>query len=213
MLPGLCTALADGGAADSALHIRDAILDKRIDAESLLSVSLARNQKAIRTSSLHMGLSPDLVWLVGELGSCPLAHHLQAQVCSHLARDWDRGYCPFCGSWPAFIEAQHGSRTLRCSFCALAWDLQSHRCIYCGSNGGDFVSATPDASRLQRHVELCAKCGHYTKVIDVPNPTPFPLLAIEDLASMDLDQGAMERQYRRPELYDLNGVDPFRSPC
>jgi hypothetical protein len=38
-------------------------------------------------------------------------------------------------------------------------------------------------------------------------------LAIEDLASMDLDQGAMGREYRRPELYDLNGVEPFKSPC
>ena len=27
-----------------------------------------------------MGFSPDLVWLIGELGSSPLAHHLQQQV-------------------------------------------------------------------------------------------------------------------------------------
>ena len=46
-----------------------------IDADSLLGVSLARNQKAIRTSALHMGFSPDLVWLIGELGSAPLAYH------------------------------------------------------------------------------------------------------------------------------------------
>jgi formate dehydrogenase maturation protein FdhE len=227
LLPGLCMALAEGGAADSALHILDAILDERIDAESLLSVSLARNHEAIRTSSLHMGLSPDLVWLIGELGSCPLAHHLQIQLLGEWGRVqfssagdgkvhptpfWDHGYCPCCGSWPAFIEAQPGSRSLRCSFCAFAWDLQSHRCIYCGNSGKDFVSATPDASR-QRHLELCAQCGNYTKVIEVPEPTPFPLLAIEDLASMDLDQGAMGREYRRPELCDLNSVEPFKSPC
>ena len=36
------------------------------------------------------------------------------------------------------------------------------------------------------------------------DPTPFPLLAIEDLASMDLDRGAMKRDYRRPELFDLD---------
>ena len=68
-LPSFCGALAEGGAGDSALHIRDALLHGQIDAGSLLSVSLARNQKAIRTSSLHMGFSPDLVWLIGELGS------------------------------------------------------------------------------------------------------------------------------------------------
>ena len=65
LLP-LCTALAECGAGESALHIRDAIAANGIDADSLLGVSLARNQKAIRTSALHMGFSPDLVWLIGD---------------------------------------------------------------------------------------------------------------------------------------------------
>ena len=51
---------------------------------------------------------------------------------------------------------------------------------------------------------------NYTKVIDVATPTPFPLLAIEDLATMDLDQGAMERGYRRPELFDLDTIEPLK---
>jgi FdhE protein len=211
-LPDLCTALADGGATVSAIHIRDAILDKRIDAGSLLSVSLARNQKAIRTSALHMGLSPDLVWLVGELGSCPLAYHLQTRL-SADPDTWDRGYCPVCGSWPTFIESHHASRALRCSFCAFAWDLRSHRCIYCGNSGDDFLAAAPDVNRGDRSVELCSKCGNYTKAIGVAEATPFPLLAIEDLASMDLDQGAMSRGYQRPELYDLDTVEPFKATC
>jgi formate dehydrogenase maturation protein FdhE len=209
-LPELCNALADGGASDSAIHIRDAILDQRIDAGSLLSVSLARNQKAIRTSALHMGLSPDLVWLVGELGSCPLAYHLQTRL-SADPDIWDRGYCPSCGSWPTFIETRDTIRALRCSFCAFAWDLRSRRCIYCGNSGDDFVVAAPDVNRGDRSVELCSKCGNYTKAIEVAEATPFPLLAIEDLASMDLDQAAMTRGYRRPALYDLDAIEPIRA--
>ena len=131
LLP-LCTALAECGAGESALHIRDAIAANGIDADSLLGVSLARNQKAIRTSALHMGFSPDLVWLIGELGSAPLAHHLSSIVHRPSSIDdgrstiddlWDRGYCPFCGSWPAYIEAHDGTHTLRCSYCALGWSL------------------------------------------------------------------------------------------
>ena len=160
-----------------------------------------------------MGFSPDLVWLVGELGSCPLAYHLQTRLLAADPRtgtvvrpeDWDRGYCPFCGSWPAFIESCDGLHTLRCSFCALAWGLKSHRCIYCGNAGEHFVA--------ERRIDLCAKCGNYTKVIEVKDPTPFPLLAIEDLASMDLDRGAMTRNYRRPELFDLDPIEPIKSTC
>ena len=164
LLP-LCTALAECGAGESALHIRDAIAANGIDADSLLGVSLARNQKAIRTSALHMGFSPDLVWLIGELGSAPLAHHLSSHRPSSIVRstmddrrstiDWDRGYCPFCGSWPAFIEAHDDAHMLRCSYCALGWSLQSHRCVYCGNAGEDFVAAAPDVNQPQRRVELC----------------------------------------------------------
>jgi hypothetical protein len=237
VLPELCNALAECGAGDSAVHIRDAIVAKAIDADSLLSVSLARNQKAIRTSALHMGFSPDLLWLIGELGSAPLAHHLSASIVhrpsssddrqtpiddgrspiddgrSPIDDHWDRGYCPCCGSWPVFIEAQDGAHTLRCSYCAFAWSLHSHRCVYCGNAGENFVAAAPDVTRPQRRVELCGQCSGYTKVIDVTEPTPFPLLAIEDLATLQLDQGAMDRGYRRPELFDLDTIEPRTSTC
>ncbi len=225
-LEPICTTLAEGGAGDSALHIRDAIVRKDIDAVSLLSVSLARNHNAIRTSALHMGFSPDLVWLIGELASSPLAHHLQRKwgrvhFFSESGQkmhptpfsDWDRGYCPFCGSWPVLIEAVGGSRTLRCSYCALAWTLSSDRCIYCGNAGEDFVAAAPDVRRPQQRVELCGTCSGYTKVIDVSAPTPFPLLAIDDLATMGLDSGAMDRGYRRPELFDLDAIAPRTPAC
>ena len=216
ILPPLCTALAEGGAGDSAVHIRDAITGHSIDAESLLRVSLARNQKAIRTSALHMGLSPDLVWLIGELGSAPLANRLATTMDdgrSTIDDSWNRGYCPLCGSWPAFIEGMSGDLVLRCSYCALGWSLTPHRCVYCGNADDTFVSAAPDLAHPARRVELCGRCSGYTKVIDVGEPTPFPLLAIADLATIDLDQGSMDRGYRRPELFDLDTIEPRTSMC
>lgn len=208
----LCNALAESGAGESALHVRDALISHDIDADSLLSVSLARNQKAIRTSALHMGFSPDLVWLVGELGSAPLAHHLSGSLKGSFD-EWDRGHCPFCGSWPALIEYCAGAYALRCSYCSLGWHLHAHRCAYCGNHGEDFIAAAPDVSRPQRRVELCGRCSGYTKVIEVQSPAPFPLIAVADLATMDLDEGAMSRGYRRPELFDLDAIEPRTSTC
>jgi hypothetical protein len=218
-LPALCYALVEGGAGEAVEHVSHALATGEIDADSLLRVSLARNEKAIRTSALHMGLSPDLVWLIGELGSSPLAHHLQKRLLARGdltegAKAWDRGYCPCCGSWPVFIEVVNGSRLLRCSFCAASWELTSKRCVYCGNAGDDFVAAAPDVARADRRVELCGTCGSYTKVIEGASPTPFPLLAIEDLASVDLDQGAMTREYGRPKLVDLDALEPSpRGDC
>lgn len=219
MLPEVCDVLARGGAGESAVHIKDALTTGEMNAESLLRVSFARDQKAIRTSSIHMGMAPDLVWLVGELGSSVLAHRLQASVLTapglhERVRDWDRGYCPCCGSWPALVEWLNGARVLRCSFCAASWELTSHRCIYCGNADKRFVAAAPDMAHQGRRLELCGGCGSYTKVIEVGSLTPFPLVAIEDLATMDLDEGAIGREYGRPPLFDLDAIDPpARSGC
>jgi FdhE protein len=210
-LPSICIVLAEGGAGESADHIGQALATGKIDADSMLRVSLARNRKAIRTGAQHLGLAPDLLWLIAELGSAPLAHHLTADlnIGTTGSPHWNHGYCPFCGSWPAFIESAGGFRVLRCSFCAFGWPLPCERCIYCDNPNADFVRAALDVTRTNRTVELCGRCGGYTKVIEMTTPTPFPLVAVEDLATIDLDSGAMERGYRRPDLIDLEGIEPL----
>ena len=116
-----------------------------------------------------------------------------------LAR-WDHGVCPACGSWPALMEAAEAGHTLRCSFCAMGWTLASYRCVYCGNDGETFLTAAPNPDIPGRRLQLCGACGGYAKVLDLPAPTEFPLVAIEDLASLDLDMAAIERQYGRPAL-------------
>src|SRR5205814_7646083 len=109
----LCDALAEAGAGDAASHIRSTLDETRIDAGSLLTASLQRDQTAIRTGATHRGLSPDVLWLVAELAVSPFAHALQecllapADAASPLTAAltaWSHGYCPMCGSWPALAE-------------------------------------------------------------------------------------------------------------
>ena len=212
-LPRFCDALARGGAGESAGHIAAALETGSIDAGSLLAASLSRDQTAIRTGALHRGLAPDLVWLVGELAVGPFAHALQRVTLGNAgdenviaARDaWNRGYCPACGSWPALAEFAGGHRVLRCSFCAVGWELTAYGCIYCRERAKPFVTAAPDLERPTRRVEICGSCAGYLKTVDAPELTPFPLVAIADLETMDLDLAAMENGYRRPQLPDVTG--------
>jgi FdhE protein len=216
----LCRELSAGGAGEAADRIRHAVEEARIDIGSLLSSSLARDQEAIRAGALHRGLSPDLLWLVAELAISPFAHALQhlllapagAAASATLETDeaplaraldkWPHGYCPACGSWPALAEIVSGRRMLRCSFCSLAWELPDCRCIYCGSEHG-IATLAPEGHRGEGRVEVCAACRGYLKVIDVAAPAPFPLVAIADLETAELDVVAMERGYTRPRLKDL----------
>ena len=207
----LCDALANGGAGEAATHIRESMDGGKLEPASLLTASLHRDQAALRTGALHRGLSPDLMWLVAELAVSPFVHALQRMLfgglgAGHLqnALDaWDRGYCPACGSWPAVAEVAGGHRTLRCSFCSCAWELNTYACIYCDERGEDFVTAAPDTERKDRRIEMCATCGGYLKTIDVPELSPFPLLSISDIETTDLDVAAMEHGYRRPALKDF----------
>lgn len=203
----LCRELAAGGAGEAADHVGAAIESGGLEPGSLLAASLARDQDAIRQGAAHRGLAPDLVWLVAELAVSPFAHALQralfapaADAVARAADTWERGYCPACGSWPALAEVAGGHRILRCSFCAAGWELNSYACIYCLESAEAFVTAAPDEERKDRRVELCRACGGYLKTVDVAELSPFPLLAIADLETMDLDMAAMERGYARPRL-------------
>jgi FdhE protein len=206
----LCDALAEGGAGEAALHIRGAIDSGNIEVGSLLAASLKRDQAAIRTGATHRGLSPDLVWLVAELAVSPFTHTLQRLLLhsdtaplAEALTGWNRGYCPACGSWPALAEVVGGHRTLRCSFCSSAWELPAYACIYCDESGEPFVTAAPDADRKDRRLVVCSSCGGYLKTIDLGELSPFPLLAISDIETTDLDVAAMEHGYARPPLKDI----------
>jgi FdhE protein len=209
-----CNRLAEGGAGSAALHIRDALERRRLSGRSLLAALLARDQSAVRMGADQMGVAADLLWLIGELAVGPLANHLQRALFLHdggnrrgdddvALTSWDRGYCPACGSWPAFAEVCGGEQQLRCSFCGGTWAPASYRCTYCDEAGDAFITAAPDMERVGRRLELCGTCGGYLKVIEVRERTPFALLPIEDLATTDLDVIAMDRGYGRPPLRDL----------
>ena len=210
-LLALCDALAAGGAGEAATHIKDELAAGKLEAASLLTASLHRDQAALRSGAVHRGLSPDLMWLVAELAVSPFAHALQRLLFGAVASDelraaldaWNHGYCPACGSWPAVGEVAGGHRTLRCSFCSCAWELTTYACIYCADGGDGFVTAAPDAERKDRRIEVCAGCGGYLKTIDVPELSPFPLLSISDIETTDLDVAAMEHGYARPGLKDF----------
>ena len=210
----LCEALAAGGAGETATHIRDAIDNGSMESGSLLAASLARNQAAIRTGATHRGLAPDLVWLVAELAVSPFVHTLQRTLFSSPTDDtlrsalegWNRGYCPACGSWPALAEVVGGHRTLRCSFCSSAWELNQYACIYCEESGEEFVTAAPNEERKDRRVEVCTACGGYLKTVDLAELSPFPLLSISDIETTDLDVAAMEHGYARPALKEFGNT-------
>lgn len=210
----VCHELESGGAGEAAAHISSAIEQSRLDAGSLLAASLARDHRSIQTGASHMGLAPDLVWLVAELSVSPFVHALQRTVLGSDAdgrprpdlEQWTRGYCPACGSWPALGEVLGGQRVLRCSFCGAAWAPFAAGCAYCTIVGTEIHSDSTGSPPIDRHLELCRACSGYLKIVKVGSLSPFPLLAISDLETMDLDLLAMQQGFQRPVLQEFKAA-------
>jgi FdhE protein len=205
-----CEHLASGGAGDAATDVGRALDSRGLDPAALLSACFGRDQRRVRFMAAQAGVSPDLAWLVAEMALAPFAYLLEQRALpsehagiAAAVVAWDRGFCPACGSWPAVTEASASAHRLRCSFCAAAWRLSSYRCQYCGNDTESFVTAAPNPEQPARRVQLCGACGGYAKVLEVSAPVEFPLIAIEDLATMDLDMIAIERRYVKPPLPEI----------
>ena len=205
---GFCDDLAAGEDDSPARRLGRRLGDGEIDVGSLVAASLGRQQEAIRTKAHHVGISPDLLWLVAELAAGPIAYRLQRELLADdettraLVAAWSHGFCPACGSWPAFAERVDNHRSLRCSFCALAWTPATQECIYCQESGDAFVMAAPDDHHAAQ-LEMCRQCGGYLKSLAVESPTPVGLLPVADLETSTLDLGAVERGYGRPAMRDF----------
>ena len=220
---GFCEDLASGETGGAAERLGRTLDRAEIDVGSLLSASLGRRQEAIRNKAHHVGVAPDLLWLVAELASGPVAHRLQHQLLAELpgqegelrsvVRGWTEGFCAACGSWPALGESipDRPSRSLRCSYCGSAWTPTPQRCIYCEETGESLVVAAVDPEQPSQRVELCRTCGGYLKCIEVECPTPFQLLPLEDLSTCGLDLGAVEQGYGRPPMHTFATDDSL--PC
>ena len=209
-LLGFCDDFAAGGAGEPARRVRGAIERGEFEPGSLLRASLARRQEAILQRANHVGVAPDLVWLVAELAVGPVAHRLQhAALVSvdsapaavrEALRGWSRGECPACGSWPALSETRDGEPHARCSFCGADWIPRANACIYCATSGDALLTAAADGARAGRRIEFCRACGGYLKQADVAAATPFALLPVLDLETSDLDVLAVGRGYARPSM-------------
>ena len=193
----------------AATRVGEAIASGTIDAAALLAHVYQRDQDAVRQMAADPHVVVDLLWLVGDLVAAPVVYMQQVAALREGMSDspvrdalerWDHGYCPACGSWPALAEFFFGERLLRCAFCAATWRPPSLRCAYCWTTGADFRTIVVDKDRPGRRLELCRGCGGFLKTLEVELVTPFPLVAIEDLASSDLDQAALHHGFRRLPL-------------
>jgi FdhE protein len=136
----------------------------------------------------------------------PLLQALRRRFGSAVDPRWSEGVCPVCGGWPTLAE-QRGlerARRLRCGRCGGDWAQPGIRCPYCDAAGHEHRAAlVSDEDRESRRVETCAVCRGYLKNLSTLRAWAGDEVILADLATIDLDLVALERDYERPEARPL----------
>jgi len=81
--------------------------------------------------------------------------------------DWEKGYCPICGSFPsiALIEEEGGKRFLHCSLCGHDWRFTRVICPYCENEAEKGMDYFYIEKKTQESAFVCDKCKKYLVTI------------------------------------------------
>ncbi len=171
------------------------------DTLSLFKASLCQDLDCIAEFAAGLGADLEAFEAVAALIPMPFLHACNRRWAGSIAANWIEGYCPICGSWPAFAEVRgiERNRYLRCSRCGGEWQAHCLFCPYCATvDHNQLVSLVPEKNSANCAVEACNRCRGYIKTFTTLQPSPPAEVIIEDLASVDLDVAALEQGYNRP---------------
>jgi FdhE protein len=189
----------------------EAALDPGIDALALFSSALCQDD-VLEKTAVACGADADALQAVATLLPVPFLHAVRRRLASAIPVSWTEGYCPVCGSWPAFAEVRgiERSRHQRCGRCGSEWLARALCCPYCAMHDHDeLVTLVPEKGaacaagaaadrEAQGVIEACRSCLGYLKTFTRLQGCSPETVMLEDLASVALDVAALEQGFTRP---------------
>jgi FdhE protein len=193
--------IASRGGTPKMASLRPA-LRGQVDAAALFRASLCHDKAHIAAIAETSSADPDALQAIVALVAVPLLHACQRAWKASIPIDWMEGYCPVCGSWPAFAETRgiERTRSLRCGRCGVDWHAPILRCVYCGNRDHDHLTTlVSDQAGAAGIVEACRRCSRYAKAFTRLQGCAPAEVMLDDLASVDLDVAAIQHGYTRPQ--------------
>lgn len=193
---------AAAGSAEPGAASLAGLRGRTLDPVELLAAAAGEDAAAIEAIAARAGADPPAVTAVARLAALPLLHGCAAALAPKLPVGWSRGWCPVCGGWPSLAELRGLERTrvLRCGRCATGWELPVLVCPFCDERDHDNqFSFAADGEEQKRRVDVCQTCHGYIKTVTTLSPLHAWVVPLEDLATLEFDIVAAERELRRPD--------------
>jgi FdhE protein len=178
-----------------------AVLREDLDLLALFRASLCQDCERVTEAAAACGADAEALQAVIALLSVPFLYACHRRGASLISESWVEGYCPVCGSWPAFAEVRgiERSRYFRCGRCGGAWHARALSCPYCAVGDHDaLVSLVPEKAGSHGVLEACTRCLGYVKTFTTLQGCSPGTVMLEDLGSVALDLAALEQGYKRP---------------
>jgi FdhE protein len=179
----------------------DRALDADLDVLTLFNASLCQNSDGVEDVAVARGADARGLQAVMALVPLPLLHACNRRWASSMSESWVEGYCPVCGSWPAFAEVRgiERRRLFRCGRCGGEWHARLLACPYCTEGRHDaLVSLVPENGESHGAIDACRSCHGYVKTFARLRGCQPDTVMLEDLASVHFDVAALEKGYTRP---------------
>jgi FdhE protein len=187
----------------------EGVVDRELDALTVFTASLCQDGVRIKEIADRYGVDAEALQAVVALVPVPFLQACNRRWASSIPQGWMEGYCPICGSWPAFAEVRgiERSRHFRCGRCSAQWHARPLCCPYCAMRDhNELVSLVPAKNDSNATIDACTHCLGYVKTFTMLQGCPSDRVIVQDLASVALDVAALEQGYTRPSssAYPLN---------
>jgi len=156
----------------------------------VMKAALTSNYEAIEASAKALNIDSPVLVLLLHLSLRPSLLIIAQAVLEHLDLSlWNHGHCPVCGSAPrlADLSGEGGRRRLHCSLCETAWPYPRLRCPFCENDNRKELSYLRAENEEGFRVDLCDRCNHYLKTMDLREISGPVILPLDDVATWHLD--------------------------
>jgi FdhE protein len=182
-------------AAQSILKAAD---QGQIDMKRLFSGLFSEYDTSFETIAREIEIEKDILAFFVYNSIIPSVSRCAEQLSAYLEsnQEWEKGYCPVCGSPPGLAVFQdQGSRFLFCSLCGYKWSARRIYCPFCDNTDSSTLHYFYSEEEAEYRADLCDNCNKYIKSADTRKMSRTFYPPLEQIATLHLDLQAKEKGY------------------
>jgi len=196
---------ADNGLSDHIKKITDLIDEKKLNTDKLLSTIIQEDESLFEKVEEEYKIDKKILSFIIYNSIKPSLTLFSAKLSGYLDKlnEWDKGYCPVCGSAPEFsLFEENGKRFLICSFCNHKWASKRIYCPFCENTDHKSLHYFDIEDEEEYRVDVCDQCKKYIKTIDTKKTTRLIYPQLEYVSTPHIDIKIEEMGFRKGIIFD-----------